>query len=364
MEMTRVLYRAVAIVASALITACAGVPNAQLSAYATAFDEVKSAGLAVYEESARKATVVQANYAFPLTLGAPILDRQGCGALIVAIGDYRARCELLSAIQSYNQALLDLAAGLATEDALKKIDGATSSLNALAGLIPTVNAAFGSLVAILGPAKAALEAALKAQDRQRLAQQLLVAAPLMQQAIDFLREDASRLYQLEYLYANSRLVKIEGQISQNLTSAFKEITTHSPPKDPNVAGELVLQQTRFEQIFSSPEPAFNQRLKDAAFSPSGASPFDAANVQRLGRQLQAASSALDGFRAEGLAFRRSAQAIGQFDLALLAWSKAHADLVSALNQPFIAGGGTEQAIVSLIRLRDQAKLTKQLLRQP
>lgn len=348
-----------------LLAACAGVPTAQLQAYSSSYDELRTAASLVYADAAPAIAAADSTnqIQFPATLGPPAFDREGCGVIVASHVSLRARCQTMLTAKAYNQALLDLSSGKSVQDVLGQVDNAVKSLSTLAGLVPIASMpAITGLEPLLGPLKSLLEEALKARDRELLRAALQRGEPTLQKFIHALRTDVDELYKVHRAYAEARLQKIKNSIDGNINPAFKSIADHAPPTDQVVVLSLRILQDKFEEVFFAPEPRVGLRLKAISFATTASSrPLDQASIQVIDRQLLAASEDVSKFKSVGEQYKRSVQALQRFDTLISAWDTSLSELSTASAQPFATGGGTQQVVLSLVAVRDQARAIRLIL---
>ncbi|RZL92398.1 MAG: hypothetical protein EOP82_10220 [Variovorax sp.] len=223
-------------------------------------------------------------------------------------------------------------------------------------------AALGPAAAIFPALKGILGEALRLRDRAALQSALMQATPQIRILIQSLRDDVDRLYAVRRAYAELELTGIKNAIDRNLTPAFRMRARHAQPTDAVVVSTLGLLEQRFNDVFNAPEPSPGSRL--SSISPAttaGDTPLDGSGVELIDRQLRAANANVVEFKAAVVQFNRSVDALARYDSLLAAVDDAFTKLVSASNNPFATGGGTEQLIHSLVTIRDQARDIKQLL---
>jgi hypothetical protein len=380
MHIQQVLTLAVALSVSLILGGCAGVPKPQLQAYATAFDEVKAAATLVYEDAAPALTQARGTSAttleFPVTLGPGSFDREGCGRLIASDVDLRTRCQTLLAIKGYNQALLDISIGKSQEQTKSLIANAMKSAQTALDLVPAsvaVGLPVAAIGAALGPIQIILGEALKAQDREALLAILLKGEPQVQAAIEALRKDVDGLYGLQRAYAAQQLIRISNGMNSQLQLIVRRVQGAAPPTDPLAISLYGALSEKFERVFSTPEPSvrneyriknlrFNSQAPAAPVVPIGPVPvLDAAAIQLMDGQLSSAAEYVTSFKAVGNRYQASVQALAGFDALLTSWDQSFKALVTASQQLFATGGGTEQALQSLAVLKDQARAIRDIL---
>lgn len=368
---------AVALSISLILGGCAGVPKPQLQAYATAFDEVKASATLVYEDAAPALTQARGasatTLAFPVTLGPESFDREGCGRLVASDVDLRMRCQALLAIKGYNQALLDISSGKTQEQTKGLITNALKNAQTVLDLVSANVAAELPVAAIgtaLGPIQIILGEALKAQDREVLLAILLKGEPQVRTAVEALRKDVNGLYGLQRAYAAQQLVRISNGMNSQLQLIVRRVQGTSPPTDPLAISLYAALSEKFERVFSTPEPSVRNefRIKNLRFNsqapvaPFGPAPvLDAAAIQLMDGQLSNAAEYVTSFKAVGARYGASVQALAGFDALLTSWDQSFSAVVTASQQVFSTGGGTEQALQSLAVLKDQARAIRDIL---
>jgi len=380
MRTKQVLTLTVALSVSLILGGCAGVPKPQLQAYATVFDEVKASATLVYEDAAPALAQARGTSAttleFPVTLGPGSFDREGCGRLIASDVDLRTRCQALLAIKGYNQALLDISSGKSQEQTKSLIANAMKSAQTVLDLVPSsvaVGLPVAAIGAALGPIQIILGEALKAQDRDALLAILLKGQPQLQAAIEALRKDVNGLYELQRAYAAQQLVRISNGMNSQLQPIVRRVQGAAPPTDPLAISLYGALSEKFERVFSTPEPSvrneyriknlrFNSQAPTAPLVPLGpAAVLDAAAIQLMDGQLGNAAEYVTSFKAVGTRYRASVQALAGFDALLTSWDQSFKELVTASQQVFATGSGTEQALQSLAVLKDQARAIRDVL---
>lgn len=358
---TRHSFASVWLVAAALLGGCAGVPVAQLQAYSDGYDQAKSAAALVYADAApaMSAAPSSAGSSFPVSLGPPKFDREGCGPMVASSESLRARCQAMVALKAYNQALLDIAAGKTADDILAQVDLAFGSLTTLGSLSAGATAALGPLTAAAPALRAILGEALKLRDRAALRSTLERGAPSVREMIQALRNDVDLLYGVHRAYAVKRLGTIQNAIDRDLNVAKRRIAVSAAPKDQAVAASLRLLEQRFDGMFQSAEPSGGERLKDIGPASAGQA-LDGASVALVEAQLLAASAHVSEFKAVVAGYNKSVEALGHYDGLLAAVDRSLTELLAASSQPFAPGGGTAQLAQSILIVRDKARDIKQL----
>ena len=335
----------------------------ELHAYSSAYDEANAAAARVDADAAPALLKGGLSTAqFPASLGPGTFYWDGCGAIVASIDELRARCQAMVALKAYNQALLDIAAGKASDDILAQVDQAFRSVSSLAAIVP----GSGAAAAVMGPAAAIFPAlkgilgeALKLRDRVALRNTLMQGAPHIRTMIQSLRDDVDRLYVVQREYAAGKLEEIKSAIDRNLSPAFRAVAAHSPPTDPAVASSLGLLEQRFEEMFGAPEPSTSQRLK--GIKPGTGKSLDGPSVALIESQLRAVAGNIKDFKTVATQFGRSSEALKRYDELLAAVDKSLTELLTASNQVFAQGGGTDQLVQSIVTIRDHARDIKQLL---
>ena len=355
-----------------LLSACAGVPAERLQTYSSAFDEAKSAAALVYAGAAPALLApagaplgaqTKDRLSFPVSLGSAIFDREGCGAAVASSESLRARCLAMDALKAYNQALLDIATGKSSQSALDQVDRALRSVSSLAAISGSAEVAevLSAAVPVVPVLQGILGEALKARDRVALWNELVKGAPQVQALLDALRKDVVRLYAIRRKYAILQLNGIVNSIDEALEPVSDALLAHSPPHDAAVVSALRLLDQRFESIFSSPEPDPGTRLGSMPDAGPGSRALDAASVAVIDRQLLVVEAQVSKFKSVSLDFMKYAQALDHYDNLLANVQAAFAQLLTASNNPFSAGGGTEQLLESLMAVRAGAQQIRQLL---
>lgn len=354
-------FAPVLLLAAALLGGCAGVPMAPLHAYSDSFDQAKSAAALVYADAALplRAGASISNVAYPVSLGSPKFDREGCGPLVASSESLRARCQAMIALKSYNQALLDIAAGKTADDILVQVEQAFNSVTTLGSLSAGGAAALAPLTAAAPALKAILGEALKLRDRAALRSTLERGAPKIRELIQALRDDVDLLYGVQRAYAVGRLDKIQSDIDRDLNVAKKLISNSAAPKDLAVAASQKLLEQRFEAMFDSPEPGGGERLKDIKPAPAGQA-LDGRAVATVEAQLGAASAHVSKFKEAAAQYNKSIEALSQYDGLLAALDKSLTALLMTSSRPFAAGEGTDQLFQSILIVRDKSRDIKQL----
>lgn len=378
MRTKQVLTLTVALSVSLILGGCAGVPKPQLQAYATAFDEVKASATLVYEDAAPALAQARgtspSTLEFPVTLGPESFDRESCGRLIASDVDLRTRCQALLAIKGYNQALLDISSGKSQEQTKSLIANAMKSAQTALALVPaSVALPIAAIGAALGPLQLILGEALKAQDREALLAILLKGEPQVQAAIEALRKDVDALYRLQRAYAAQQLVSIKEGMDSELQLIVRRVQGAAPPTEPLAISLYGALSEKFERVFSTPEPnvRIEYRIKNLRFNAKApaasvvpVSPvvvLDATAIQLMNGQLSNAAEHVTSFKAVGIRYKASVQALAGFDALLTSWDQSFKALVTASQQVFATGGGTEQALQSLAVLKDQARAIRDVL---
>jgi hypothetical protein len=350
------------LVVVAVLGGCAGVPITQLQSYSDTYDEAKSAAALIYVDAAPALMIgaTSSNVDFPASLGPATFDRDGCGAVVASIDSLRARCQAMITLKSYNQALLDIAAGKTSDDILAQVDRAFDSVSTLSALAQGGAAALAPVANALPALKAILGEALKLRDRAALRSALEQGAPQIRNLVQYLRGDVDLMYRLQRAYAVKRLNKLQSAIDADVSGAMRVIATSAPPKDPAAAASLKLLEQRFEDLFSTPEPSVGARLKGLRPDPSGKA-LDGPAVASVEAQLGVATGHVAEFKAAAAQFGKSADALAHYDALLAAVDKSLTELLVRSNQPFAAGGGADQLVQSIVTVRDKARDIKQLL---
>ena len=343
-----------------LLAACAGVPKPQLQTYASAFDELKSAASLIYADAApalakgiHKPTMV-----YPVTLGPLVFDRENCGSVIASYESLRVRCQALLAAKSYNQALLDLSSGKSSQEAVSMVESALKSITSVGVVIGA--SSISEIVPLVAPLKVILEEALKARDRQAMLDVLLRGESTVRKLISVLRDDIDLLYKVQRAYTTGVLLDVDGAMVKALRPMYDRVTKSGPPADATVARLYAALQQRYEQIFTTPEPTPGFRLKGLNFK-QAATPLDAAGVSAVEKSLLDAADYAAQFKATAAQYQQSVQALHRFDTMLTAWDRSLSELIEASRQPFAVNGGTEQAIQSLVVLKEQAREIRRIL---
>lgn len=159
---------------------------------------------------------------------------------------------------------------------------------------------------------------------------------------------------------------------------MRRVEGAAPPTDPIAISLYGALSEKFERVFSTPEPSvrneyriknlrFNSQAPAAPLVPLGpvllvpAPVLDAAAIQRMDGQLGNAAEYVTSFKAVGTRYGASVQALAGFDALLTSWDQSFKALVTASQQVFATGGGTEQALQSLAVLKDQARAIRDVL---
>jgi hypothetical protein len=177
--------RALALFSLLFVTACAQIPQAELSTYTSAFDSARAASEQVLVNFAKDRTgpAPAAKRFYPKTL-----------RTVVAGGDENivARLTALATVSAYNDALVALAQGEqdSTVGVHVKAFGGT-----LSTLLPLVGVSFPGLGQVMALATTLADSAQKAKVRADFRKAIDDGAKIVQKILQDLSDDAPKIYQ-------------------------------------------------------------------------------------------------------------------------------------------------------------------------
>lgn len=237
----------------AVISACAVVPQQELTTYVDAYNQVRSASeqvltdlIASHEKikayQAEKATRQTRPVANRVEYVPPTKRESGSGPDAISV-----RLAALALISQYNDILVMIAEGKRVEALQAKVQGAADTATRLLSLAGTTIPGAGTLTGLL---QNIASVAQKYADRQIFAEAIQKGAPLVKQIVQFLIDETPLIVQVHEGVWDAESALLRGQANRIVRSILAEAKKYGPPASdsPEAARVMELESNLTKQL--------------------------------------------------------------------------------------------------------------------
>ena len=232
MPQSRIRRLALCALLLAVISACAEVPQQELSIYVDAYNQARSSSEQVLIDLVASREKIRAYHAEKaaretqpaVTLGdyvPPTKRESGFGPDAITV-----RLAALALVSQYNDILVAIAEGKKVGALQAKVQGAAVTATRLLSLAGTTIPGAGGLTGLL---QTIASVAQKYADRQAFAEAIKEGAPLVKQIVQFLIDETPLIVEVHEGVWDAESASLRGQANRIVRSIKAEARQHGPP---------------------------------------------------------------------------------------------------------------------------------------